>query len=56
MQSSELNANILVSGDKFEKFALQYAELHMTSENDSTTEISIEQQEIGEAFENLLVP
>lgn len=56
MQSSELNANILVSCDKLEKFALQYAELHMTSLNDSEAEISIEQQEIGEAFDIFLVP
>ncbi len=51
MQNSDLNANILVSCDKLEKFVIQYATLHMaSSQNGSEAEISIEKQEIGEAF------
>lgn len=55
IQSSDLNTNILVSCDKLEKFAIQYATHHITSHNDSEAEISIEQQELGEAFWNWFV-
>lgn len=44
------NVNILVSCEKLEKFAMEYANLHMTSQNGSEAEISIEQEELGSAF------
>lgn len=50
IQNSDLNSNILVSCDKLEKFVIQYATFHMASQNGSEAEISIEKQEIGEAF------
>ena len=51
MQNGDLKTNILVSCEKLEKFVVHYAKLHMTSQNDSATELSIEQQEIGKTFE-----
>lgn len=51
LQHSELTTNILVSCDKLEKFALQYAKYYMTrKKNDSQVEISIEDAEIGEVM------
>ena len=50
MENGGLKINILVSSGKLEKFVMQYARLHMTSQNDSETELSIEQQEIGMAL------
>ena len=48
IQQGDLGTNILVSCDKLEKFAVQYAKYHMTSENNSQAEVSIEEDEIGE--------
>ncbi|KAL9962451.1 hypothetical protein ACROYT_G031555 [Oculina patagonica] len=47
IQNSDLNTNILVSCNKLEKFVIQYATLHMASQNGSEAEISIEKQEIA---------
>jgi len=47
MQNSGLKTNILVSCEKLEKFVLHYASLHMTLQNGSETELSMEQQEMG---------
>ena len=48
IQQGDSGTNILVSCDKLEKFAVQYAKYHMTSENNSQAEVSIEEDEIGE--------
>ena len=50
IQNGDLKTNILVSCEKLEKFLMHYASLHMTSQNDSETELSIEQQELGKVF------
>ena len=45
-----MEINILVSCGKLEKFALNYASLHMRLQNDSETKLSMEQHEIGKAL------
>ncbi|KAJ7370068.1 hypothetical protein OS493_034277 [Desmophyllum pertusum] len=47
IQNGDSNTNILVSAINWKKFVIQYVTLHLTSQNDSESEISIEQEEIG---------
>ena len=45
-----LSINILVSGAKLEKFAVQYAQYHWGLRNSSKAEMSIEMDEVGKRF------
>ena len=45
-----LSINILVSGAKLEKFAVQYAQYHWGLRNTSKAEMSIEMDEVGKRF------
>ena len=45
-----LSINILVSGAKLEKFAVQYAQYHWGLKNNSKAEMSIEMDEVGKRF------
>lgn len=45
-----LSINILVSGAKLEKFAVQYAQYHWGLRNNSKAEMSIEMDEVGKRF------
>ena len=45
-----LSINILVSGAKLEKFAVQYAQYHWDLRNNSKAEMSIEMDEVGKRF------
>ena len=54
IQNGGLENNILLSCEKLEKFVLQYASLHMTLQNGSETELSMEQKEIGKALKKIL--
>ena len=48
VQAGEIRTNILVHLDKLEKFAFNYAKLHVRSEmNNSAREISFGDEEIG---------
>lgn len=48
--TADSKVNILVSFEKLEVFAMNYASLHLTPQNGSEREISIEQKELGIAF------
>nr|XP_058952786.1 adhesion G-protein coupled receptor D1-like [Pocillopora verrucosa] len=45
--TADSKVNILVSFEKLEVFAMNYANLHLTPQNGSEREISIEQKELG---------
>ncbi|RMX43615.1 hypothetical protein pdam_00021236, partial [Pocillopora damicornis] len=45
--TADSKVNILVSFEKLEVFAMNYASLHLTPQNGSEREISIEQKELG---------
>lgn len=45
--TADSRVNILVSFEKLEVFAMNYASLHLTPQNGSEREISIEQKELG---------
>lgn len=48
--TADSKVNILVSFEKLEVFAMNYASLHLTPQNGSEREISIEQKELGIAL------